>query len=478
MSDVDESDLSEAERLVWDAFPVGRPVDLRRLPHREVRAAVIRALLLGARPPVAGEQAALRLVGAVVTGSLDLSYADIGAAISIRDSRIQQRPDLYGARLRRLTLAGTELPGIILSVAEIDGGVQLSGAVLTGEASLTGARIGGALVMDGTTLRGAARVFDGTQLTVARNVLARDGFASHGELRLDGAEVNGSIRLVGASLTNPGGFALYASGLKVGAVLDLSGGARVSGSIRLRSAVIGSVLSFSRAVLTDPGERALDLRNLQAGEVILQTGTPLPGRADLSYARIGLLRDDPATWPGELALDGFTYDAIAGPAPVQERLRWLELDPAGFRLQVYHQLATVYQAAGRDDDARTVLLAGERHHRRILGRGGRAWGHLQDITVGYGYRPLRAVAWLLGLLALGGVVFSIWPPRAAEAAKAPTFHAIAYAADLLLPVIDLGQQTAYLPRGWTAWLAYFLIGAGLLFATTAAAAIARRLRRG
>jgi hypothetical protein len=63
------------------------------------------------------------------------------------------------------------------------------------------------------------------------------------------------------------------------------------------------------------------------------------------------------------------------------------------------------------------------------------------------------------------------------AAKAPEFHASAYAADLLLPVIDLGQQSAYLPRGWTAWAAYVLMGVGLVFATTAAAAIARRLRR-
>lgn len=478
MSDVDEGELTETERLVWDAFPVGRRVDLRPLPHREVRAEVIRALLLGARPPVAGEQAALRLVGAVVTGPLSLSYADVGAAISIRDSRIEERPDLYGARLRRLTLAGSELPGIDLSVAEIDGGVRLSGAVLTGTASLAGTRIGGALVMDGATLRGAVRAFDGTQLTVARNLLARQGFASHGELRLDGAEINGSIRLVGASLNNPGKWAIYASGLTVGAVLDLSGGARVSGSIRLRNAVIGSVLSLSRADLTEPGERALDLRNLRAGEVILQTGTPPVGRVDLSYARIGVLRDDPATWPAELVLDGFAYDAIAGPATVGERLRWLQLDPLGFRLQIYNQLATVYQAAGRDDDARTVLLAGQRHHRRTLGRAGRAWGHLQDVTVGYGYRPVRAAAWLLGLLALGGAVFSAWPPRAAEAAKAPAFHALAYAADLLLPVVDLGQQTAYLPRGWTAWFAYFLIGAGLVFATTAAAAVARRLRRG
>jgi hypothetical protein len=57
--------------------------------------------------------------------------------------------------------------------------------------------------------------------------------------------------------------------------------------------------------------------------------------------------------------------------------------------------------AGRDDDARTVLLAGERRRRGGLSGLGRAWCWLQDLTVGYGYRSLRAAGWLLLLFAIG-----------------------------------------------------------------------------
>jgi len=49
--------------------------------------------------------------------------------------------------------------------------------------------------------------------------------------------------------------------------------------------------------------------------------------------------------------------------------------------------------------------------------------------------------------------------------------------DLILPVIDFGQQSAFNPRGASIWLAYALIVAGLLLVTTITAAGARRLRR-
>lgn len=140
-------------------------------------------------------------------------------------------------------------------------------------------------------------------------------------------------------------------------------------------------------------------------------------------------------------------------------------------------LLPVYRGAGRDDDSREVLLAGERHRRETLVLSGRAWGRLQDFTVGYGYRPGRAVAWLAAFQLIGTIVFGQLPPRAAEPAKAPDFVAFAYTADLILPVLDLGQQSAYHARDSTVWLAYVLILAGLLFATTIAAAAARRLRR-
>jgi hypothetical protein len=99
------------------------------------------------------------------------------------------------------------------------------------------------------------------------------------------------------------------------------------------------------------------------------------------------------------------------------------------------------------------------------------------MTVGYGYRPVRAGLWLAGLFTVGTVVFQWHKPRAADPGKAPDFVAPIYTLDLILPVGDFGQQSAYHPRGATAWLAYTLIVAGLILATTVAAAGARRLRR-
>jgi hypothetical protein len=167
---------------------------------------------------------------------------------------------------------------------------------------------------------------------------------------------------------------------------------------------------------------------------------------------------------------------VTDPVARDGRLPWLRAD-LGFRPQPYAQLAQVYRAAGRDDDARTVLLAGERHRREKLGRLGQWWGHLQDLTVGYGYRPVRAGLWLAVLFALGTAAFTLIRPRAAEPAKAPEFVAPIYALDLILPVGDFGQQSAYHARGATAWLGYALIVGGLILTSTVAAAGARRLRR-
>ncbi|MFF3430501.1 hypothetical protein [Streptomyces sp. NPDC002602] len=56
-------------------------------------------------------------------------------------------------------------------------------------------------------------------------------------------------------------------------------------------------------------------------------------------------------------------------------------------------------------------------------------------------------------------------------------NALAYAADLLLPVIDLGQEKAFTPAGAHRWLAHLLVAVGWDFATTVAAGVTRGLER-
>ena len=103
---------------------------------------------------------------------------------------------------------------------------------------------------------------------------------------------------------------------------------------------------------------------------------------------------------------------------------------------------------------------------------------LQDLAVGYGYQPWRALTWLALLLAVGTTTFTVAPPPALQPGNVPHFNAFIYTLDLLLPVVNLGQKYAFNPAGAEQWLSYLLIAAGWTLVTTLAAGAARVLRRG
>jgi hypothetical protein len=198
---------------------------------------------------------------------------------------------------------------------------------------------------------------------------------------------------------------------------------------------------------------------------------------DLRHATAEVLDDHPASWPRAVRLDGFTYTTLARPAFVSERLRLLASDPDGYHPQPYEQLAAVYRATGNDADARTILLAGQRARRKIISTPQRAWGLIQDWTVGYGYRPQRAALWLGALLLTGTIAFGLRHPAPLNPDEAPEFNPFLYTLDLLTPLIGFGQKDAFNPRGWQQWLAAALIAAGWTLATTIATGITRALSR-
>ena len=470
--------VSDAEQAVCDAFRVGAEIDLGHARDRVVRAEVLRFLLLGGGPEAEpGDMPALYLSGARIAGRLALPYAEIAVPIGFEGCEFADKIDLYGTRLWQVSFKGCQLRGIIASNAVFAANLRLLGCRSEGTLQLVGAHITNALLLDGTELAGPDLALDGMRLRVGADVVAHDGFRSRGEVRLTNAEVGGSLRWEGATLENPGGVALRAQDLRVGAIANFCQGFVADGSISLSFAQVTSRLCFEGATLRGDAGTKLDLRHVQTRDLVLLPTAQPPGIVDLSHVQAGVLRDDPSSWAAELRLDGLTYEALSHADDQGERLKWLRRDSRGYRPQTYGQLASVFRAAGRDDDARGVLLAGERRRRETLTSLGRMWGHLQDVTVGYGYRPGRAFGWLLALLLVGTVAFQLYPPRAGEPAKAPRFVALAYAGDLILPVVDLGQQSHYLPRGATAWLAYFLILAGLVLASTITAAAARTLRR-
>jgi hypothetical protein len=100
-----------------------------------------------------------------------------------------------------------------------------------------------------------------------------------------------------------------------------------------------------------------------------------------------------------------------------------------------------------------------------------------DAAVGYGYRTWRALGALLAIIGIGWLVFACasWDHLTAVKAQRPRFEPWLYSIDAVLPVINLGQETAWAPTGllFELWYAFsvvagWLLGLGLIAALTAA----------
>ncbi|WP_157017469.1 hypothetical protein [Cryptosporangium arvum] len=74
------------------------------------------------------------------------------------------------------------------------------------------------------------------------------------------------------------------------------------------------------------------------------------------------------------------------------------------------------------------------------------------------------------------LTFHAEPPRALRS-DGLDFQPVAYALDLILPILDLGQERAFTPVGPTRWVAWAAVPAGWLLATTVIAGITRRMNR-
>lgn len=482
---VEPIDLTPVERRVWRAFPTGRPVDLRDGDddpengaawgaERTVRAGVLRKLLLG--PAADGEIAALRLSGARISGRLDLRYASVAHPVRLAGCRFDEAPELYGAHLRQLNLSGSFLPGLVAQTLKVDGVLRMTDCRVPGQVRLGGARLAGAFFLERARLGedGARREVLHLNHSVVEDDVWAPGLEARGEIRLNGASVAGTLNLRGAVLLTPGGRAFDGENLTVGSDL-VATGARMEGEVSLRGAAIPGLLVLTSARLSD-ASCALRATSAVIGEVWLREAR-VDGPVNLLRGRFGLLHAAPGALGGTVWLDGLTYGSLTPRLPAKVRIAMLERDEEGYVPHAYEQLAAAYRQAGDDRAARNVLLAKQRRHRSTRPRYARLWGYLQDVTVGYGFRPVWAAAWLAGLLAVGTAVFGPHPPAPLKADEHPPFNALFYTLDLLLPIIDFGQEKAFKPAGWHQWLAYALVIAGWVLATTIAAGITRTLSR-
>jgi len=427
----------------------------------------------------------LALDGFSAQGSLVLRDARIDGPVIMSRGRIDA-PDDRAFNASGLTSTG----GFVASHYTFRGQVQLTHAQIGGPFDLTGAE----LVASASDRKAVALAAMGI---VVDGEVRATGLTVTGTVDLSSARVSGHLRMSGARFSDAGtpgtgSLVLTAATLASSAELD---GVDIAGHLDLRVAKVTDHVRLADAYLRGAGGRSLRATGLRAAQLRLRLAEAPGGRISLPGAAVDVLADHTTSWPvtvtpppedgRTVVLDGFTYQRLESPLDVKARLAWLARSTPTFEPQPYEQLAACYRQMGREREARLVLREKTRRYYAAAGRLARVWGWIQQVAVGYGYQPSRAVAWFFGLLAAGTFWFSqarcpslgqtgVCPIKADEH---PAWDAALYTLDLLIPLVDLGHDKAWDPVGWNKVAAVALMAAGWVLVTTLVAAAGRALNR-
>ncbi|GDY30856.1 oxidoreductase [Gandjariella thermophila] len=439
----------------------------------------------------------LRMVNGRIGGSLWLARADVDA------SGGAPTPSEH----RSLHVDGTT----------IDGDIYGQGVRLTGEARLVNTRVKGNVVLDESVLRnGGGNALLANWCHIGSNLSCRQ-LDAEGTVELRTSDIGANLNLRAARLARPGSYR-YTTGVKP--VLDV-GGARIGrdlicaagevvdaatgraetrdfhahGGVRVRHATVGREVNLRGARLGDDSPNyALNALGLATQELRLNLRAAPRGPVTLRQARCTVLDDNAAFWDvrSGLELDDFRYEALAEPVGlddddrIRQRLDWLRSAMRkSYRPGPYDQFAVVLRATGNDEHASTVLIEKQRLRHAALADGSHGlvkplvllWSWLQRWMVGYGYRPARALAWLVVLLLLGGLWFTFHPLQVINEQDHLEWNPWLYTIDLLVPIIDLGNKNRWHVTDASQWISSGLIAMGWVLATTVAAGVTRTLKR-
>ncbi|GGA51721.1 hypothetical protein CYANOKiyG1_71450 [Okeania sp. KiyG1] len=396
------------------------------------------------------------------------------------------------------------------SIQVKDGVFLADGFQAEGEVNLSGATIGGQLnCMKGHFSNPKGNALVAQSIQVKDGVFLTDGFQAEGEVNLSGATIGGQLNCMKGHFSNPKGNALNAQNIEVKTNISLTNGFKAEGTVDLTAANIKGNLDCRNGNFSNEKGNVLSAEGINVdGDILLDKGTfqgkiylvsarvddtlsmlqiqeSKQMKLDLQFARIGRLRDDEQSWPQEnnLNLDGFIYQKFGGddniqvPKDSETRLKWLRLKPENeFFPQTYEQLAEVLKKEGDTDAARKILIHKERDIRPKLNCLSQFWNFILDITIVYGYKPTRALL-LSSLFILAGVCFfnsgyencaelisndkclfspssRIRPYIEDEETNDnkkididyPEFNSLWYSLDTFIPIVDLHQQTYWLPN--------------------------------
>jgi hypothetical protein len=511
--------LRRAERILLRACARGDigKVGLRRpiAPSADVtvRGTLLAFLARGGGPdaPVRGRR--IEMLGAWVEGRFDLGDAKVALSLWFYRCVFDTTPLLDGTQVcGGVGFPDCSLPGLMAEGCRIRLDLALNaGCSIAGEVRLKRAEITGDLhcarmklqTEDGSAAR---RPFVADFARIDGDATLSEGFEAVGEVRFVGARIGGDFHAGRARVTGlvePSGArsaALVLDRIEVAGSVFLDAGFAAAGRVCLRRARIGGDLDCTAAAFDMVGDAAwgdgvglrLDRARIGGTLYLRQLQGPLLG-ASLADARVKVLADDASTWGERIVLDGFMYSRFGEGTPVDApfRLAWLQRQEAAhldadFRMGPWQRLIGVLRRMGHAADASQVAMVREARLRRI-GRIGasapRAWRWLPrsvhrafGLLAGYGHRPQRVVAWLVGVWLACGAAFWLaaqegafapadpavfadaryaacrapaarWTDCRALPQEHPRFDALGYSLDLLLPLVQLRQREAWQPGG-------------------------------
>ncbi|MFC5815158.1 hypothetical protein [Nonomuraea harbinensis] len=336
---------SEGRAIQADRIRVGGTI---RLLHRfEARGAL---RLIGARV-----EGSLDLTGASLTRpqqdlALDLGDAEIGGSVFLIDDQTGRRPLVRG----RIDLGNTRISGhVLIRNATIDPtgpvtGVNYTSGRSTGTAiSAPGLVVGGPLGIEGEcrisggvdlsmgsfstiqisresvfTVPGG-RALDLTNAELRSRLLIEEGATVAGTLRLAGAHIRGDLTLRGTRWSHPEETSVIsAQGAVIDGMVNMREVKTEGGRLGFRAATVGGVVNVRNARLHNPGGQALSLEQaLIRGPILLSAGFTADGEVVLNRcAAEGRLDCDDGTFTaGIKAVSATTREGM--------RLRWAEVPP-------------------------------------------------------------------------------------------------------------------------------------------------------
>ena len=335
------SEISSRERALIDVLTSGCVVECSELtaeqlaatenPRYAIRGELLRELVLG-RSGERLDPLGVRVHGARITGTLDLTHVPAAVGVELRNCFFERAVLLVSARLPWLTLVGSHLSVLDGDGLQVDGDMLLGdGFMATGQGDygavrLLGAHVKGQLNFNGARLTneaGPALIGDGLHVDgdVFGGGFIATGYGELGAVRLPGAHIIGQLNLNGAELTNQAGPALIGDGLHVDGGLVLAEGFTATGhyargAVRLPGAHIGGQLNLDGAALVNPAGPALVGDHLD-----VDGGVFLDGFTATGHGEDGAVRLPDAHISGQLNLDRAELSNPSGAALIGDHLR-------------------------------------------------------------------------------------------------------------------------------------------------------------